>query len=139
MLLHIQAAFAPGMLLGVRVINLGTASGSLLPIAGALKDILLVGIAAELLGAVGDVDDRGDVGDQCGDRDRGSAPGSSVEWVTKMDSSWKYGNTWANMHQIASVKARFWIQPPLFQIKAATVGASSSAKPQNQEWVGRQL
>ena len=37
MLLHIQAAFAPGMLLGVRVINLGAASGSLLPIAGALK------------------------------------------------------------------------------------------------------
>ena len=56
-----------------------------------------------------------------------------------MDSSWKYGNTWANMHQMASVKARFWIQPPLFQIKAATVGASSNAKPQNQEWVGRQL
>ena len=27
MLLHIQAAFAPGMLLGVRVINLGTAGG----------------------------------------------------------------------------------------------------------------
>ena len=68
-----------------------------------------------------------------------AAPGSSVEWVTKMDSSWKYGNTWANMHQMASVKARFWIQPPLFQIKAATVGASSSAKPQNQECVGRQL
>ena len=68
-----------------------------------------------------------------------AAPGSSVEWVTKMDSSWKYGNTWANMHQMASVKARFWIQPPLFQIKAAMVGASSSAKPQNQEWVGRQL
>lgn len=65
--LHIQAAFAPGMLLGVRVIDLGAASGGLLPIAGALKDILLVGIAAELLGAVGDVDDRGDVGDQCGD------------------------------------------------------------------------
>ena len=66
--LHIQAVCAPGTLLGVRVINLGAASGSLLPIAGALKDILLVGIAAELLGAVGDVDDRDDVGDQCGDR-----------------------------------------------------------------------
>lgn len=66
-LLRAQAAFASGALLGVRVINLGAASGSLLPIAGALKDILLVGIAAELLGAVGDVDDRGDVGDQCGD------------------------------------------------------------------------
>ena len=75
MLLHIQAAFAPGMLLGVRVINLGAASGSLLPIAGALKDVLLVGIAAELLGTVDDVDDRGDVGDQCGDRDRGSGAG----------------------------------------------------------------
>ena len=98
------------MLLGVRVIHLGATSGSLLPIAGALKDILLVGIAAELLGAVGDVDDRGDVGDQRGNRDRGGGAG-----------------------------ARFWIQPPLFQIKAATVGASSSAKPQNQEWVGRQL
>ena len=136
---YAQLPTATNTLLGVRVIHLGAASGSLLPIAGALKDILLVGIAAELLGAVGDVDDRGDVGDQSGDRDRGSGAGSSVEWVTKMDSSWKYGNTWANMHQIASVKARFWIQPPLFQIKAATVGARSSAKPQNQEWVGRQL
>ena len=36
-----------------------------------------------------------------------AATGSSVEWVTKMDSSWKNGNTWANMHQMASVKARF--------------------------------
>ena len=79
--------------------------------------------------------------------DDGLVPGSSIDFdkteiaknLTKMDSSWKYGNTWANMHQMASVKARFWIQPPLFQIKAATVGASSSAKPQNQEWVGRQL
>ena len=51
------------MLLGVSVINLGAAGGGLLPIAGALKDILLVGIAAELLGTVDDVDDRGDVGD----------------------------------------------------------------------------
>ena len=67
MLLRAQAMSAPGALLGVCVIHLGAASGSLLPIAGALKDILLVGIAAELLGAVGDVDDRGDVGDQCGD------------------------------------------------------------------------
>ena len=123
MLLRAQAMSAPGALLGVCVIHLGAASGSLLPIAGALKDILLVGIAAELLGAVGDVDDRGDVGDQCGDRDRGS--GAGVERGVG--------------HQMASVKARFWIQPPLFQIKAATVGASSSAKPQNQEWVGRQL
>ena len=63
------------MLLGVRVIHLGAAGGGLLPIAGALKDILLVGIAAELLGAVGDVDDRGDVGDQCGNRDRSSGAG----------------------------------------------------------------
>ena len=67
MRLRTQAMFASGALLGVRVINLGTASGSLLPIAGALKDILLVGVAAELLGTVGDVDDCGDVGDQCGD------------------------------------------------------------------------
>ena len=71
MRLRTQAMFASGALLGVRVINLGAASGSLLPIAGALKDILLVGIATELLGAVGDVDDRGDVGDQRGNRDRG--------------------------------------------------------------------
>ena len=75
MLLRAQAMSASGALLGVRVIHLGAASGSLLPIAGALKDILLVGIAAELLGAVGDVDDRGDVGDQSGDRDRGSGAG----------------------------------------------------------------
>lgn len=75
MLLRAQAMSAPGALLGVCVIHLGAASGSLLPIAGALKDILLVGIAAELLGTVGDVDDRGDVGDQCGDRDRGSGTG----------------------------------------------------------------
>lgn len=61
--LRTQAMFASGALLGVRVINFGAASSSLLPIAGALKDILLVGVAAELLGAVGDVDDRGDVGD----------------------------------------------------------------------------
>lgn len=63
MLLRAQAMSAPGTLLGVRVINLGAAGSGLLPIAGALKDILLVGIAAELLGTVGDVDDRGDVGD----------------------------------------------------------------------------
>lgn len=65
--LRAQTMFASGTLLGVRVINLGAAGGSLLPIAGALKDILLVGVAAELLGTVGDVDDCGDVGDQCGD------------------------------------------------------------------------
>ena len=64
MRLRTQAMFASGALLGVRVINLGAASGGLVPIAGALKDILLVGIAAELLGAVDDVDDRGDDGDQ---------------------------------------------------------------------------
>lgn len=57
------------------VINLGAAGGGLLPIAGALKDILLVGVAAELLGTVGDVDDRCDVGDQRGDRDRGGGAG----------------------------------------------------------------
>lgn len=43
------------------------------------------------------------------------------------------------MHQMASVNARFWIQPPLFQKNAATVGASSRARPQYQECVGRQL
>lgn len=86
---YAQVPTAANMLLGVRVINLGTASGGLLPIAGALKDILLVRIAAELLGTVGDVDDRGDVGDQRDDRDRGGGAGVSVEWVTKMDSSWK--------------------------------------------------
>ena len=46
MLLRAQAMSAPGTLLGVRVINLGAAGSGLLPIAGALKDILLVGIAA---------------------------------------------------------------------------------------------
>ena len=64
-------------LLGVSVVHLGAASGGLLPIAGALKDILLVGVAAELLGAVGDVDDGGDVGDQCDNRNRGG--GACVE------------------------------------------------------------
>lgn len=77
------------MLLGVRVINLGATSGGLLPIAGALKDILLVGIAAELLGAVGDVDDRGTLATSAAIETAVAAPGSSVEWVTKMDSSWK--------------------------------------------------
>ena len=49
------------------------------------------------------------------------------------------GKTCANMHQSASVLARFWIQPPLFQKKFATVGASSSARPQYHACVGRQL
>ena len=73
--LRAQAMFASGALLGVRVINLGATGSGLLPIAGALKDILLVGVAAELLGTVGDVDDRGDVGDQRDDRDRGGGAG----------------------------------------------------------------
>lgn len=60
---YAQVPTATSALLSVRVINLGAAGSGLLPIAGALKDILLVGIAAELLGTVGDVDDRGDVGD----------------------------------------------------------------------------
>ena len=53
--------------------------------------------------------------------------------------SWNSGNTCANMHQIANVLARFWIQPPLFQKALAKVGASSSARPQYQACVGRLL
>lgn len=64
---YAQVPTTTNTLLGVRVIDLGAAGGCLLPIAGTLKDILLVGVAAELLGTVGDVDDRGDVGDQHGD------------------------------------------------------------------------
>ena len=32
--------------------------------------------------------------------------------VVKWLASWNSGNTCANMHQSASVLARFWIQPP---------------------------
>ena len=57
--------------------------------------------------------------------------------VVKMLLSWNRGKTWANIHQVARVWARFWIQPPLFHSAAATVGASSRARPQYQAWVGR--
>ena len=56
-----------------------------------------------------------------------------------MESFANRGHTWQNMHHSASVFARFWIQPPLFHSMPATVGARSSARPQYQECVGRQL
>ena len=65
--------------------------------------------------------------------------GLLTDCTAKMESLANMGTICANMHQIASVKARFWIHPPLFQMRPAIVGATSSAMPQYQEWVGRQL
>ncbi len=59
--------------------------------------------------------------------------------VVKTLRSWNSGNTCANMHQVASVLARFWIQPPLFHSMLANVGASNSARPQYHACVGRLL
>ena len=67
-------------------------------------------------------------------------------WWLSSENVWLYGGWWnwvngiagiLNMHQTARVLARFWIQPPLFHRAAATVGASSRARPQYQAWVGR--
>ena len=65
--------------------------------------------------------------------------GSFTDCTAKMESLANIGTICANMHQMASVNARFWIHPPLFQMRPAMVGATSSAIPQYQEWVGRQL
>ncbi len=65
--------------------------------------------------------------------------GLFTEFAAKMESLANIGTIWQNMHHMDKVKARFWIQPPLFHRSPAMVGASSRATPQYQEWVGRQL
>ncbi len=65
--------------------------------------------------------------------------GLLTESAANTESFTNIGTIWQNMHQMDSVNARFWIQPPLFQASAAMVGASKRAMPQYQECVGRQL
>ena len=123
-----------------QVVDGSTTCHGLTILLGANPDLVSVRIDVHLLGTIDDVSESQDVGRERDDRD----DEVDVRIVDRLHGEdgvvGEHGDHLrANMHQIASVKARFWIHPPLFQMRPAIVGATSSAMPQYQEWVGRQL